>query len=132
MSDSPAIISNCRISTHSLLFGIMAKRTIAKYFSDISGEEIDSTSPTVHFAFDGASYEIDLTEGETAELREALAPYLAVARRAAGTRAARKAASASTGPSPKDVRAWAVAQGLDVPSRGRIPASLVEAYESQH
>lgn len=110
----------------------MAKRTIAKYFSDLSGNDIESTSPTVHFAFDGASYEIDLTEAEADELREALAPYVAVARRAAGTRAARKATSSSDGPSPKDVRAWAVAQGIDVPSRGRIPASLTEAYESQH
>lgn len=111
----------------------MAKRTIAKYFSDLSGNDIDSTSPTIHFAFDGTSYEIDLTEAEADELREVLAPYLAVARRAAGTRAARKAASSSDGgPSPKDVRAWAVAQGLDVPARGRIPASLTEAYESQH
>ena len=110
----------------------MAKRTIAKYFSDLSGNEIDSTAPTVHFAFDGASYEIDLTEAEADELREALAPYVAGARRAAGTRAARKASSATDGPSPKDVRAWAVAQGLDVPARGRIPASLTEAYESQH
>ncbi|MEG9225599.1 histone-like nucleoid-structuring protein Lsr2 [Aeromicrobium sp. Sec7.5] len=110
----------------------MAKRTIAKYFSDLSGNDIESSSPTVHFAFDGASYEIDLTETEADELREALAPYVAVARRASGTRAARKASSASGGPSPKDVRAWAVAQGLDVPTRGRIPASLTEAYESQH
>lgn len=109
----------------------MAKRTIAKYFSDLSGNEIDTPSPTVHFAFDGTSYEIDLTEAEAGELREALAPYVAVARRAAGTRAARRAAS-SDGPSPKDVRAWAVAQGLDVPARGRIPASLTEAYEAQH
>lgn len=110
----------------------MAKRTIAKYFSDLSGNEIDTPSPTVHFAFDGTSYEIDLTEAEAGELRDALAPYVSVARRAAGTRAARRAASSSDGPSPKDVRAWAVAQGLDVPARGRIPASLIEAYEAQH
>ena len=111
----------------------MAKRTIAKYFSDMSGKDIESNSPTLYFAVDGASYEIDLTEAEAAELREALAPYVAVARRAGGTRAARKSAAASTGgPSPKDVRAWAVAQGLDVPARGRIPASLTEAYEAAH
>ncbi|GAA1733262.1 Lsr2 family protein [Aeromicrobium alkaliterrae] len=109
----------------------MAKRTIAKYFSDLSGNEIESNSPTVHFSFDGASYEIDLTDAEGDELREALAPYVAVARRASGTRAARKASSTG-GPSPKDVRAWAVGQGLDVPARGRIPATLTEAYEAAH
>ncbi len=110
----------------------MAKRTISKYFSDLSGHDIDTNSPTVHFAFDGASYEIDLTETEAGELRDALAPYVAVARRAGGTRAARRAASGSDGPSPKDVRAWAVAQGLDVPTRGRIPATITEAYSSAH
>ena len=104
----------------------MAKRTIAKYFSDLSGEEIESNSPTVHFSLSGTSYEIDLTDAETAKLQDALAPYVAVARRASGTRAARTATS--SGPSPKDVRAWAGAEGIDVPTRGRIPGVITEQY----
>jgi hypothetical protein len=113
----------------------MAKRTIAKYFSDLSGVEIESNSPTVYFAIDGTSYEVDLTDEEQTRLREAVAPYAAVGRRAAGGRrsSTSSASSRSTdGPSPKDVRAWAVEQGLDVPSRGRIPAEISDAYASAH
>ena len=31
---------------------------------------------------------------------------------------------------PKDVRQWAEANGIDVNSRGRIPAEIVERYRS--
>ncbi|MGV9713004.1 ERCC4 domain-containing protein [Gordonia sp. NPDC003424] len=31
--------------------------------------------------------------------------------------------------SPAEIRAWALAQGLDVPARGRIPAAIRNAYE---
>lgn len=32
--------------------------------------------------------------------------------------------------SPKVIRAWAKAKGMDVPDRGRLPAQLIEAYEA--
>lgn len=35
----------------------------------------------------------------------------------------------STGPTPADIRAWARAQGLDVSDRGRIAASIRQAWE---
>lgn len=43
-------------------------------------------------------------------------------------------ATASTGdvPSAKDVRAWAVDQGIDVPARGKVPDDVVEAYQAAH
>ncbi|EFQ84340.1 hypothetical protein HMPREF0063_11056 [Aeromicrobium marinum DSM 15272] len=109
----------------------MAKKTISAYFSDLSGEEITTAGPTVYFALDGVGYEIDLTESEHTALRDVLAPYTALARRAAGGRRTGSTGAAS-GPAPKDVRAWAVEQGLDVPSRGRIPASISEAYTAAH
>lgn len=109
----------------------MARKTIEKYFSDLSGEEIESTSPTVRFVFDGVGYEVDLTASERETFEKAVAPYIAVGRRAG--RPGRKAnASGTSGPDAKAVRAWAQEQGLDVPSRGRVPASVVEAYESAH
>lgn len=112
----------------------MAKKTIAKYFSDLSGIEIESNSPTVYFAIDGTSYEVDLTEEEQTRLREAVAPYAAVGRRAAGGRRASAGGASSTadGPSAKEVRAWAVQQGLDVPARGRVPAEITDAYRAAH
>lgn len=111
----------------------MAKKTIEKFFSDLSGDEIDSTSPTVSFVFDGVGYEVDLTVAEREMFEKAVAPYIAVGRRAG--RSGRKAlsgASGSSGPDAKQVRAWAQEQGLDVPARGRVPGSIIEAYEAAH
>jgi hypothetical protein len=107
----------------------MAKKTLSKYFSDVSGDEIGDESPTLSFALEGTSYEIDLTESEKKALRDALAPYVGVARK--GTRGgARKRGSTTGGPVPKDVRDWARENNIDVPARGRIPASVVEAFEN--
>jgi hypothetical protein len=104
----------------------MAKKTLAKYFSDVSGDEIGDESPTISFALEGTSYEIDLSEAEKEELRDALAPYVGVARKSARGAARRKTTG---GPSPKDVREWARKNNIDVPARGRIPALVTEAFE---
>ncbi|RYJ05108.1 MAG: Lsr2 family protein [Actinomycetales bacterium] len=111
----------------------MAKKTIEKYFSDISGHAIDENSPTLYFSFDGTSYEIDLTAEERTAFKDAIAPYLGHARAVRGTSKQRTSTpSASSGHDPKAVRAWAVEQGLDVPARGRIPATLVQEYDAAH
>lgn len=109
----------------------MAKKTVAKYFSDLSGTEIDDASPTVRFAFDGSTYEIDLTPDEKAAFHDALALYIASGRRVTSPRG-RRASAPSDGPSARDIRAWAQEQGLDVPARGRVPAPVVEAYRAAH
>jgi hypothetical protein len=33
-------------------------------------------------------------------------------------------------PAPKDVRAWARDQGIDVPARGKVPDDVVEQYKA--
>ena len=103
----------------------MATRTIVETFSDLSGAE---GAETVTFALDGTEHEIDLTEKEGAALRKALDKYVSagrkVKRNGGGSR------KASNGPSAADVRAWAQANGYDVPERGRIPQNLKDAYEA--
>lgn len=47
-----------------------------------------------------------------------------------GTTGAR--ASATAGTSSKDVRAWAAANGVECPTHGRVPRSVVEQYEAAH
>lgn len=107
----------------------MAKKTVSKYFSDVSGQEIEGDAPTVRFAFDGTTYEIDLTPDERASFADVLAPYVGLARKVSGPRGR---AAATSGPPAREVRAWAVEQGLDVPARGRIPAPVLEAYRAAH
>jgi hypothetical protein len=106
----------------------MAKKTLSKYFSDVSGDEIGDDSPTLSFALEGTSYEIDLTDSEKQALRDALAPYVGVARKT--TRGATRKRSSAAGSVSKDVRDWARENNIDVPARGRIPASVVEAFEN--
>lgn len=114
----------------------MAKKTIARYFSDISGDAIDTDSPTVAFSFDGTTYEIDLTESERNALSEALAPYVAAGRKVARTQTRGQSRSRSGGSnggtSPKEIRSWAESQGIAMPARGRIPGAVVEAYNAAH
>lgn len=33
-------------------------------------------------------------------------------------------------PAPKDVRAWAAAEGIDVPARGKLPDDVIAAYQA--
>ena len=105
----------------------MAERVVVTLVDDLDGSAADEK---VQFALDGVSYEIDLSEANAVELREALAPYIGVARRTAGAakrRTTRRQADKS-GPSATEIRAWAMENGLEVSSRGRVPSSLRDAY----
>ena len=86
---------------------------------------------TVNFGLDGAEYEIDLSAKNAANLRDALAPWLGHARKTGGRRK-RGSAKSSGSSSTSDIRAWALANGHDVSSRGRVSADVRDAYEKAH
>ncbi|MQS38446.1 Lsr2 family protein [Streptomyces katsurahamanus] len=98
-------------------------------FDDIDG---GAAAETVRFGLDGKSYEIDLNPANAKKLRRALAPYLAAGRKqsAAGRRKPPRAGYTHTAlePAPSAVRAWALSNKMDVPSRGRIPKAVYEAF----
>ncbi|PVZ10884.1 histone-like nucleoid-structuring protein Lsr2 [Actinomycetospora cinnamomea] len=124
----------------------MAQKTIVTLVDDLTGEEAEDIT-TVEFALDGVTYEIDLDEKNSEKLRDALAEYVAAARRTGGRRASggrrRAGGGAGTGTpratSPggydretsKQIREWAKAQGFEVSDRGRVPNNVVEAWEAQ-
>lgn len=113
----------------------MVKKIIEQYVSDLSGVDVPDSSGSLKFAFDGRSYEIDLTESERAQFEAAIKPYTAVARPAqARSKSGRAGATGSStgGVDPKLVRTWAREHGHQVPDRGRIPAPVVEAYHAAH
>jgi Lsr2 len=85
---------------------------------------------TVAFGLDGAEYEIDLSAKNATNLRNVLAPWTEKARKTGGRR--RRGARASSGSSSSDIRAWALANGHQVSSRGRVSAEVREAYEKAH
>lgn len=106
----------------------MAQQVNIVLVDDIDGRAADET---VSFALDGKDYEIDLNAKNAAKLRDALAPYVGHARRAASRRRGARGGG-STGPSPADIRAWARENGFDVPDRGRVSSEVREAYVAAH
>jgi len=109
----------------------MAQRVEIVLEDDVDGTSADET---VSFGLDGANYEIDLSAGNAAALRDALAVYVASARRVSGRsgRRASRGRSAANAPSPSDVREWAREQGYEVSDRGRVPAEVRNAYDAAH
>jgi hypothetical protein len=122
----------------------MAQRTTVTLVDDLDQGEADET---VEFGVDGVSYEIDLSEKNAEALRDALADYVAHARRLGGRRragrtTARPSTSAGSSRPPKRagidreqnqaIREWARRQGHAVSERGRIPNDITEAYHQAH
>jgi hypothetical protein len=99
-------------------------------------DELDSdgATETVAFAYRGVHYEIDLSEKQATALREALIPYLANARRVPikPTTPRRAAPKSSTPAGPREVRAWAKNNGIEVSDRGRISADVMRQYQAAH
>ena len=103
---------------------------------DLEGDESD-TIDTVTFGFDGATYEIDLSEGNGEKMAAALAPTsrpvaapVGVARGATGP--PRTAAPRTDKEQLDVIRAWASSNGHEVSDRGRIPKPVREAYDAAH
>jgi hypothetical protein len=90
----------------------------------------------VTFGLDGVTYEIDLTDRNANNLRKSLAEYVAHARRTGGRVKRGMAAKTGNGSvtasheQARAIREWARRNGHEVSNRGRIPASLIEAFEA--
>jgi hypothetical protein len=110
------------------------KQTITQLIDDIDGGKAEET---VLFAIDGANYEIDLSRRNAARLRDLIngyTPYARAVRGGAQQRRRRRRRPAPTTPftevDNKAVRAWAAAIGIELSTRGRIPASVLEQYRA--
>jgi hypothetical protein len=115
----------------------VAQHVETRLVDDLDGSEADET---VTFALAGRQYEIDLSGENAAKLRESLASFVAAARRSGGrqrptaTRSAARAESsvASDREHTAAVREWARQNGHEISDRGRIPNSVLEAYEQRN
>lgn len=119
----------------------MATLTTVSLVDDLDGSE---AAESVAFALDGVAYEIDLSEENAEKLRDALAGYVAGARRVDGARravrakvakAAKPARGTRTAPDREQtaaIREWARANGYEVSERGRLSATVLAAFEAAH
>jgi hypothetical protein len=105
----------------------MAQRIQTLLIDDLDGGEADST---VRFGLDGTEYEIDLSAAHNDELRKELQQYLEHARRTGTARSAARTRRGSAAVDTAKVREWAREQGIEVKDRGRVPANVVEQYQT--
>ncbi|MFT4220798.1 MAG: Lsr2 family protein [Microbacterium sp.] len=113
----------------------MARRIVHQFVDDLDGTVLEvGEGETVLFSLDGTAYEIDLNDANAAALRDALQPYVSAGRRVSGGRSSsspvgrRRRGQRDFGP----IRAWAKDNGYQVSERGRVPASVIEAYDAAH
>ena len=116
----------------------MAQKTVVTLVDDLTGEAAENIS-TVEFALDGISYELDLTDENSAKLHDALAQYVKAARKIGGRRhsaAHPNRASKSTRrgrgynrETLKSIREWAKTNGYNVSDRGRLPTEVAHAWD---
>jgi hypothetical protein len=107
----------------------MATRTIR--IDDLDGS---TDAREVTFALDGTTYQLDLSEANVSVLRDTLAPFIQVARRVKGPAQLQgQQPPQRTKAQRAIIREWAIGEGLMTrESRGRIPESVAQAYESKH
>lgn len=124
----------------------MAQRVHTVLISDLSGDEVEDGLESVSFGYRGVDYVIDLTAKEAAGFDKAIAMYVAHARKAprrsSGSGSKSSGSSGSSGASRTpghahterigNVKKWAADEGLDYPQRGRLPKSLLDAYDAAH
>lgn len=99
----------------------MARKTKVTLVDDTDGS--DATS-TVTFALDGVRYEIDLNEENASVMRSDFSKWTSPARRTGG----RAKRGTGMGNEAKLIRDWAAQNGYAISDRGRIPATVREAY----
>jgi hypothetical protein len=115
----------------------VVQRVITEFIDDIDGSPAERTFT---FAVDGTNYEIDLSAQNIAEFKSAIGGFIESARKVNNSRSnnGRRArgARASGGRQSREqtraVRQWARQHGHNIGNRGRIPASIQQAFDQAH
>jgi hypothetical protein len=113
----------------------MAQKILVSMVDDLDG---GAATQTVPFGLDGVEYEIDLSDENANDLRDALARFVSYARRVGGRKVRlavgesaveRKAPTTAERERNREIRQWARDNGFAVAERGRLPAEVEKAYE---
>lgn len=107
----------------------MSQATQIYLVDDVDGSETDVA--TVRFSLDGTNYEIDLNAAHAADLRTTLEPFVVHARRIARNGQPRTRSLSARARTAR-IRAWAKGHGYEISELGRIPDTVLAAYENAH
>ena len=108
----------------------MAQTTRVLIVDDLDGNELpEGQGQTVRFGLDGVSYEIDLSKENADALRKDLKRYAGAGRKL-GRQQSTPSRTTSSRQDSSAIRTWARENGHEVSERGRIPASVIEAYQA--
>ncbi|MBC2637834.1 MULTISPECIES: Lsr2 family protein [unclassified Rhodococcus (in: high G+C Gram-positive bacteria)] len=111
----------------------MARKVVVELADDIDGTVFIEDGESISYALDGVEYMIDLKDEHAREFRETLECYIAHSTRVGGRKhradrlPAPTAAKRRRGEA-KEIRDWALAQGYQLSSRGRIPTEIEQAF----
>lgn len=106
----------------------MAQRFHVTLEDDLDGSKGDET---IRFGLDGTEYEIDLSSKNAKALREAMSVYVGAARKVRGNRR-RTTVTRNSREESRAIREWAMENGYELSSRGRVPVHIREAYLAAH
>lgn len=115
----------------------MAQKIQVLLICDVCNDGTPGTE-NIRFGLDGINYEIDVCDRHAGQMRDAIAPFSGVGRRATASaggtgRSGRRAAAAGTDRArTQAIRAWAKQRGIKVSERGRIAASVAAQYDAAH
>ncbi len=122
----------------------MAQNVQVLLTCDLDEDDVEAVE-TVRFGNDGNTYEIEMCQQHLDEYHNWMEEYIAVARRVgAATRTRGRGAKSSGTPRPRrsseakgsedvgEIRQWARDNGLEVSARGRISATVREAFQAAH
>ncbi|EXJ51466.1 MULTISPECIES: histone-like nucleoid-structuring protein Lsr2 [unclassified Microbacterium] len=114
----------------------MARKQITQYIDDLDGAVLDEgEGTTIRFSLQGRSYDIDLSAPNAQKLRDALAPFIEVATPVPAVAKSDRSRTKRGVDQKADlaaIRAWANDNGYTVSDRGRVPATVLEAYNAAH
>jgi hypothetical protein len=105
---------------------------MAKQVTQHVTDDLDGTpgATAIEFSLDGGRWVIDLAPKNQARLRGLLKPYIqagrTVARAPSGNGSARRDGNRERN---RAVREWALANGVELPARGRIAQGYLDAYD---
>ncbi|SDO93501.1 Lsr2 protein [Microbacterium testaceum StLB037] len=109
----------------------MATKHVTHLVDDLDGSVLENgEGKQVTFSVEGRAYEIDLSDANADKLFEVFAPYVAAARSVGSSdaRGSRRNPPRKGSVDLGAVREWARANGHTVSDRGRVPATIIDAY----